>query len=86
MLSHAVMFLVVGLMVGALNLAGVPSVAVRIPWNLFLIGTLLVSIYVVAGRTVQVAWLGAVRLSDGFRRDDLVPTYICTQGGRSDER
>jgi uncharacterized membrane protein YtjA (UPF0391 family) len=74
MLSHAVMFLVVGLVAGALNLAGVPSDAVQIPWILLLIGTLLVSIYVVAGRTVHVAWLGAVRLSDGFRRADLVPT------------
>lgn len=86
MLSHGVMFMVVGLLAGALNLAGVPSVTVQISWSLYLIGTLLVSISVVAGRTLQVAWLGAVRLSDGFRRDDLVPPSICTQGGRSDER
>jgi uncharacterized membrane protein YtjA (UPF0391 family) len=80
MRSNAVMFLVVGLMAGALNLAGVPWASVQISWNLFLLGTLLVSIYMVAGRLVQAAWLGAVRLSGGFRCDDLVPTYNFTQG------
>ena len=55
MLSHGVMFLVVGLLAGALNLAGVPSVTFQISWSLYLIGTLLVSISVIAGRTVQVA-------------------------------
>jgi uncharacterized membrane protein YtjA (UPF0391 family) len=58
MLSHAVMFLVAGLMAGALNLAGVPSVAVQVSWNLFLLGTLLVSISVVAGRSAQVRVAG----------------------------
>ena len=39
MLYSALMFLVVGLIAGALNLAGVSTVAVQISWILFLIGT-----------------------------------------------
>ena len=60
------MFLVVGLMVGALNLAGVPSGAVQIPGNLFMIGTVMVSIYVVAGRTVQARVAGGCQVVRRF--------------------
>ena len=54
MLYYALVFLVVGLVAGALNLAGVSSVAVQISWILFLIGIVLVALHVVTGRTARV--------------------------------
>lgn len=55
MLYYALVFLVVGLIAGALNLAGVSMIAVQISWILFLIGIVLVAIHVVTGRTSRVA-------------------------------
>lgn len=55
MLYYALVFLVVGLIAGALNLVGVSAVAVQISWILFLIGIVLVVIHVVTGRTTRVA-------------------------------
>ena len=52
MLYYALMFLVVGLIAGALNLAGISTV-VQISWILFLIG-LLVTIHVFMGRSARV--------------------------------
>jgi uncharacterized membrane protein YtjA (UPF0391 family) len=52
MLYSALMFLVLGLIAGALNLAGISTV-VQILWILFLIG-LLVAIHVFTGRTARV--------------------------------
>jgi uncharacterized membrane protein YtjA (UPF0391 family) len=54
MLHYALVFLVVGLIAGALNLAGVSAVAVQISWILFLIGIVLVAIHVLTGRTAGV--------------------------------
>lgn len=54
MLYYALVFLVVGLIAGALNLAGVSMIAVQISWILFLIGIVLVAIHVVTGRTSRV--------------------------------
>ena len=54
MLYYALMFLVTGMIAGALNLAGVSAVAVQISWILFLIGIVLVAIHVVTGRTARV--------------------------------
>jgi len=54
MLYYALMFLVVGLIAGALNLAGVSTVAVQISWILFLIGIVLVAIHVFKARTARV--------------------------------
>jgi uncharacterized membrane protein YtjA (UPF0391 family) len=54
MLYYALVFLVVGVIAAALNLAGVSAVAVQIPWILFLIGIALVAIHVVTGRTARV--------------------------------
>jgi uncharacterized membrane protein YtjA (UPF0391 family) len=54
MLHYALVFLVVGLIAGALNLAGVSGVAVQISWILFLIGLVLVAIHMVTGRTARV--------------------------------
>jgi len=55
MLYCALVFLVVGVIAGALNLAGVAAVAVQISWILFLIGIVLVAIHVVTGRSARVA-------------------------------
>jgi uncharacterized membrane protein YtjA (UPF0391 family) len=54
MLYYALMFLVVGVIAGALHLAGVAGVAVQISWVLFLIGIVLVAIHVITGRTARV--------------------------------
>ncbi len=54
MLYYALVFLIVGLIAGALNLAGVSAVAVQISWVLFIIGVLLVAIHVVTGRSTKV--------------------------------
>jgi len=54
MLYYALVFLVVGLIAGALNLAGVSAVAVQISWILFLIGAALIVIHLVTGRAVRV--------------------------------
>lgn len=54
MLYYALAFLVVGVIAGALHLAGVSAVAVRISWTLFLIGVVLGVIHLVTGRAVRV--------------------------------
>jgi uncharacterized membrane protein YtjA (UPF0391 family) len=54
MLYYALVFLIVGLIAGALNLAGVSAVAVQISWVLFVVGVVLVAIHVVTGRSTQV--------------------------------
>ena len=55
MLYYALVFLMLGLIVGALNFTGVSSVAVEIPWMLPLIGIVLVAMYVFKGRTARLA-------------------------------
>jgi len=54
MLYYALVLLVVGLIAGALNLAGVSTIAVQISWILFLFGSVLVAIHVVRGRIARV--------------------------------
>ena len=54
MLYYALVFLVVGLIAGALNLAGVSAIAVQISWILFVIGVVLVVIHLVTGRSSRV--------------------------------
>jgi uncharacterized membrane protein YtjA (UPF0391 family) len=54
MLYYALVFLVVGLIAGALNLAGVSAIAVQISWILFVIGVVLVVIHLVTGRSTRV--------------------------------
>ena len=55
MLYYALVFLVVGVIAGALNLAGVSAVAVQISWVLFLVGIVLVAIHVITRRSAQTA-------------------------------
>ena len=60
MLHYTLVFLIVGVIAGALNLAGVHAVAVQISWVLFVIGIVLVAIHVVTGRTARVTGTAAV--------------------------
>ena len=53
MLYYALIFLVVGVIAGVLNLAGVSEVAVQISWVLFLVGIVLLVIHLVTGRSVR---------------------------------
>jgi uncharacterized membrane protein YtjA (UPF0391 family) len=50
MLHYALVFLVVGLLAGALGLAGIAAVAGQIAWVLFLIGVVLIVVHVATGR------------------------------------
>ena len=50
MLYYALVFLVVGLIAGALGLAGIAAVAGQIAWLLFLIGVVLIGVHLVTGR------------------------------------
>ncbi len=54
MLYWALVFLVVGLIAGALGLFGVAAVAGQIAWVLFLVGVVLLVIHIVSGRTPPV--------------------------------
>jgi uncharacterized membrane protein YtjA (UPF0391 family) len=49
MLYYALMFLVVGLIAGALGLAGVAAVAGQIAWILFLVGIVLIVVHLARG-------------------------------------
>ena len=49
MLYYALVFLVIGLIAGALGLFGVAAVATQISWILFLIGIILLVIHLVRG-------------------------------------
>ena len=49
MLYYALMFLLVGLVAGALGLTGVAVVAGQISWILFLIGVVLLIVHMVRG-------------------------------------
>jgi uncharacterized membrane protein YtjA (UPF0391 family) len=49
MLYYALMFLIVGLIAGALGLFGVAAVAGQIAWVLFLVGIILIVVHMVSG-------------------------------------
>jgi uncharacterized membrane protein YtjA (UPF0391 family) len=53
MLYYALMFLVIGLIAGALGLFGIAAVAGQIAWVLFLIGVILIVVHMVTGRTTR---------------------------------
>ena len=52
MLHYALMFLIVGLIAGALGLGGVAAIAGQIAWVLFLIGVVLLVVHMARGRRV----------------------------------
>jgi uncharacterized membrane protein YtjA (UPF0391 family) len=54
MLYYALIFLIVGLVAGALGLFGVAEVASRIAWVLFLIGVVILVVHLVSGRSSRV--------------------------------
>jgi uncharacterized membrane protein YtjA (UPF0391 family) len=54
MLYYALMFLVVGLVAGALGLFGVAAVASQIAWILFLVGVILLVVHLFTGRSTRV--------------------------------
>jgi uncharacterized membrane protein YtjA (UPF0391 family) len=49
-LHYALVFLVVGLVAGALGLAGIAAVAGQIAWLLFLVGVVLLVVHLATGR------------------------------------
>jgi uncharacterized membrane protein YtjA (UPF0391 family) len=49
MLHYALMFLIVGLIAGALGLIGVAAVAGQIAWILFLVGIILIVVHMARG-------------------------------------
>ncbi len=49
MLYYALVFLIVGLIAGALGLFGIAAIAGQIAWFLFLIGVVLLVIHLVSG-------------------------------------
>ena len=53
MFYYALMFLVVDLMAGALNLAGISTVAVQISWMLCFVGIVLLVMHWITGRTTR---------------------------------
>jgi uncharacterized membrane protein YtjA (UPF0391 family) len=52
MLYYALVFLIIGLIAGALGVYGVAAIASQIAWVLFLIGVVLLVVHLVSGRTV----------------------------------
>ena len=50
MLYYALMCLTVGLVAGALNVAGVAAIATQISWMLFFCGTVLLVVHLVTAR------------------------------------
>lgn len=54
MLYYALLFLLVGLVAGALGLFGVAAIASQIAWVLFLVGIILLVVHLVTGRGLRV--------------------------------
>jgi uncharacterized membrane protein YtjA (UPF0391 family) len=50
MLYYSLVFLIVGLIAGALGIYGVAAVASQIAWVLFLIGIVLLIVHIASGR------------------------------------
>jgi uncharacterized membrane protein YtjA (UPF0391 family) len=50
MLQYAVIFLILGLVAGALGLSGIAAIAGQIAWVLFIIGLVLLVVHLVRGR------------------------------------
>jgi len=54
MLYYALVFLIVGLVAGALGLFGIAAIAGQISWILFLVGVVLLVIHLASGRRVPI--------------------------------
>jgi uncharacterized membrane protein YtjA (UPF0391 family) len=55
MLYYALVFLIIGLIAGALGIYGIAAVASQIAWVLFLIGIVLLVMHMISGRPHSVA-------------------------------
>lgn len=55
MLDYALVFLVFGLIAGALQVAGVAAMTSKISWILFMTGIVLLAFHLTTGHTVRVA-------------------------------
>jgi uncharacterized membrane protein YtjA (UPF0391 family) len=53
MLYYALIFLLIGLVAGALGLFGVAAIASQISWVLFLVGIILLVVHLMTGRGVS---------------------------------
>ena len=53
MIYYALVFLIVGLVAGALGLFGIAAIAGQISWVLFLVGIVLLVIHLASGRRVS---------------------------------
>ena len=53
MLYYALVFLIVGLIAGALGLGGVAAIAGQIAWVLFLVAVVLIVIHLASGRRMH---------------------------------
>jgi len=53
MLHYALVFLIVGLIAGALGLGGVAAIAGQIAWVLFLVALVLVVVHLASGRRIR---------------------------------
>jgi uncharacterized membrane protein YtjA (UPF0391 family) len=54
MIYYALVFLIVGLVAGALGLFGIAAIAGQISWILFLVGIVLLVIHLASGRRVPI--------------------------------
>jgi uncharacterized membrane protein YtjA (UPF0391 family) len=54
MIYYALVFLIVGLVAGALGLFGIAALAGQISWILFLVGIVLLVVHLVSGRRVRI--------------------------------
>jgi len=54
MLYYALVFLIVGLIAGALGISGVAAVASQIAWILFLVAMVFVVLHFISGRTRRI--------------------------------
>ena len=50
MLYYSLLFLLIGLVAGALGIYGVAAIASKIAWVLFLVGVVLLVVHLVSGR------------------------------------
>ena len=54
MLYYALVFLIVGLIAGALSVLGVAAIAIQISWILFVVGIVLIVFHLITGRRTPV--------------------------------
>ena len=76
MLYYALVFLVVGLLAGALGAFGVAAMATQIAWILFVIGVVLVVLHLVTGRGDRVLGRGPLDAPGPAAVDELELAHL----------